>query len=137
MSDINSQIDQKFNVETQFAVVINAILENKYNNKELDSNKDFIIKNANAYCNIKKWDCNLLYDKTNDDNTLTESTIKANLFPYIRNYISRIISPPISPSSSPPTTPKGGKRRKSHKKRKGTKRKRAKRRGRGTKRRRH
>ena len=29
MSDINSQIDQKFNVETQFAVVINAILENK------------------------------------------------------------------------------------------------------------
>ena len=53
MSDINSQIDQKFNVETQFAVVINAILENKYNNKELDSNKDFIIKNANAYCKIK------------------------------------------------------------------------------------
>ena len=38
------------------------ILENKYNNKELDSNKDFIIKNANAYCKIKKWDCNLLYD---------------------------------------------------------------------------
>ena len=114
MSDINSQIDQKFNVETQFAVVINAILENKYNNKELDSNKDFIIKNANAYCKIKKWDCNLLYDKTSDDNnTLTESTIKANLFPYIRTYISRIISPPISPSSSPPTTPKGGKRRRS------------------------
>ena len=139
MSDINSQIDQKFNVESQFAVVINAILENKYNNKELDSNKDFIIKNANAYCKIKKWDCNLLYDNLlkNDNNTLTESTIKANLFPYIRTYISRIISPPISPSSSPPTTPKGGKRRRSHKKRKGTKRKRTKRSRKGTKRRRH
>jgi preprotein translocase subunit SecB len=129
MNDINSQIDKKFNDETLFAVVINAILENKYNNTELASNKESIIKNANAYCKIKKWNCTLLYDKTSDDNnTLTESTIKANLFPYIRNYISSIISPPISPSSSPPTTPKGGKRRKSHKKRKGTKRRRTKRR---------
>jgi hypothetical protein len=112
-------------IESKFNTILESILKDS---NITTTNKHHFLASAKKYCENNNWDCKV-------DNTLVPEGFNDNVSGKYTNYDDELLYKYISPYFNSITN--GGKRRRSHKKRKGTKRKRTKRSRKGTKRRRH